>query len=234
MDLTERMSGAQLAQWNAGLLGAKSQAALVALADASAFLNPPAARIPSIAPPDLAARRQMIAKTVEYLSKTTPKLPDFFATRTTIRYRETAQEDQQVWKTATGDRSLHRADSSIASVTYRNGYEVVNAETLKGRKPKREQVNMNQDGAPIPGVSLAAAERPKWEDASLNTEGIFGPILSTVIRDAARGELAWSRWEADAGATRAVFRYAVPQAESHYEQTYCCLVGGDGRAVLTR
>lgn len=211
MELTERMSGAQLVQWKAGLPGAKSQAALVALADASVFLNPPAAEIPATPPPDLAAQRLMLAKTIDYLSKTIPRLPDFFATRTTIHYRETAQKDQQeqVWKTAMGDRSLHSADISSATVTYRNGYEVVNAETAKGKKPRRE-------------------------DASMNAKGIFGPILSTVIQDAAQSKLAWSRWEEGAGGMRAVFRYAVPQAKSHYEQTYCCLVEGNGKVVLKR
>ena len=236
MELTERMSGAQLAQWKAGLPGAKSQAALVALADASAFLNPPAARVPALAPPDLATQRQMLAKTVDYLSKTIPKLPDFFATRTTIRYRETAQKDQQeqVWKTAMGDRSLHKAETSIASVTYRNGYEVVNAGTAKGKKPKREETSVNQDGSQIPVVTVAQGKRQKWDDASLNTRGIFGPILNTVTQDAARSELAWSRWEEGAGGMRAVFRYSVPQAKSHYEQTYCCLAEGSGNVLLKR
>ena len=236
MDLTERMSGAQLAQWNAGLLGAKSQAALVALADASAFLNPPAVRVPALAPPDLAAQRQMLAKTVDYLSKTIPKLPDFLATRTTIHYRETEQKDQQeqVWKTAMGDRSLHKADTSIASVTYRDGYEVVNAGAAKGKKPRPEAVSINQGGSQMMVVSRPQGERSKWDDASLNTKGIFGPILNTVIQDAARSELAWSRWEEGAGGMRAVFRYAVPKAKSHYEQKYCCLVDSYGNVLLKR
>jgi VWFA-related protein len=211
MELTERMSGSQLTQLKTGLRGAKSQAALAALADASAFLNSPPATVPSLAPPDLATQRQMLAKTVDYLSKTIPKLPDFFATRTTTRYRETEQKDQQilVWKTAVGDRSLRKADTSIASVTYRNGYEVVDDGIAKGKKPKREET-------------------------SLNTKGTFGPILNTVTQDAARSELAWSRWEEGAGGMRAVFRYAVPQAKSHYEQTYCCLFDSNGNVVLKR
>jgi hypothetical protein len=57
--------------------GAKSRAELVAVADASTFLDPPAAKVPDIAAPDLAMQRQMMSKTLDYLAKTIPRLPNF-------------------------------------------------------------------------------------------------------------------------------------------------------------
>jgi hypothetical protein len=33
-------------------------------------------------------QRRIISRTLEYMSKTIPKLPDFFASRTTIHYQE--------------------------------------------------------------------------------------------------------------------------------------------------
>jgi hypothetical protein len=54
-------------------------------------------------------------------------------------------------------------------------------------------------------------QQRKKEENNLDTEGTFGPILSTVILDAGRSELTWSRWEQGARGPRAVFRYAVPR-----------------------
>src|ERR1035437_2915441 len=46
--------------------------------------------------------------------------------------------------------------------------------------------------------------------------GVFGPILSTVIVDAAQSELAWGHWDQGAGGSQAVFRYAVPKEKSNF------------------
>ncbi|HTX74617.1 MAG TPA: VWA domain-containing protein, partial [Terracidiphilus sp.] len=59
--------------------------------------------------------------------------------------------------------------------------------------------------------------------SGLTTWGVFGPILSTVLLDAAQSSLAWSHWEQSPDGVRAVFRYAVPKAKSHYEVVYCCV-----------
>ena len=207
LELTERMSSTQLTELKARLRGAKASAALVALADASTFLNPPEAKVVGVAPPPLAAQRAMLAKTIDYLSKTIPKLPNFFATRSTVRYRETSQKDSVVWKTTTGDQMLHDEAISSATVIYRNGFDVVEGETVKGKKAKKEH--------------------------SMDTKGTFGPILSTVILDVANGgDLRWSRWEQGAGGVRAVFRYMIPKEKSHYELTYCCLTEGDGTTIF--
>ena len=92
MELTERMSSARLSSWKARLPGDRSRAALVALADSSVFLALPATEIPAIATPDPATRKQMLSRTLDYLSKTILQLPDFFATRTTIQYDEPPQK----------------------------------------------------------------------------------------------------------------------------------------------
>ena len=207
LELTERMSGTKLSEWSARMPGAKSRAALTAVADASAFLNPPAVKILAIAAPDVNAQRQMLLKSIDYLSKTIPRLPNFFAKRSTVRYRETAHKDSQIWKTATGDETLHSEASSSVTVLYRNGFDVADAQTVKGKKLK-------------------------WNERTMYTKGTFGPILSTVILDIGHGDLRWNRWEQGAGGVRAVFRYAVPKEQSHYELTYCCLPGGDGTSVF--
>ncbi|HET6208259.1 MAG TPA: hypothetical protein VFD98_15690, partial [Terracidiphilus sp.] len=49
LQLTERFSSAKLERWRVGLTGAKSQRALLGLADRSAFLKLPTAEIPAMA-----------------------------------------------------------------------------------------------------------------------------------------------------------------------------------------
>ncbi len=44
-----------------------------------------------------------------------------------------------------------------------------------------------------------------------------------MILDAARSNLSWSHWEQGATGTQAVFRYAIPPANSHYRVNYCCV-----------
>ena len=55
-------------------------------------------------------------------------------------------------------------------------------------------------------------------ERGLITRGTFGPILSVVVLDAAHSKtMQWSRWEVGPNGSMAVFRFRVPQTESHYE-----------------
>ncbi|MGC1297800.1 MAG: VWA domain-containing protein [Alloacidobacterium sp.] len=212
MQLTERLSSAKLAVLEASLKGKKAaRQALVALADESVFLAPPASEIPSTPPPDAATQRQIISRAVDYVNKTIAGLPNFFATRTTSQYGEndvpvdniirtntlfSGPQDRiqasfvtpQTWKTAMGDPSLHPDETSEATLHFSNGKEVVEGEAIKGRP-------------------LKSGER------TLDTVGTFGPILVTVLKGAtaAGSDLTWSRWEQGANGPQAVFRYRVPQ-----------------------
>jgi hypothetical protein len=180
------------------LSGKKSLWALMALADASAFLAPPAADVLSQAPPDLSEQRRMMVLTVDYLGKTLPKLPNFYATRTTIRFdgdvnlpriglhRRAASQEDSSWR---------RVGSSEAIVVYRDGKEVVDPQYW-GKHPSRP------------------------EGGGLITKGTFGSIPLTVIVDAAHGETAWDHWERGAAGTLAVFRYRVAENQSHYSVTF--------------
>ena len=204
MELTERLSSAKLISLEAGLRGNKARQALVALADESAFLDPPAAEIPTEGPPAAAAQREMQAKAVEYLTKTIPKLPNFFATRTTVFYAETVANYEQAGEPGVGYQPLHVTEVSKATVLLRDGKEVADSGSTKRRKPQPP-------------------------DDNLSTYGTFGPILSTVILDAAGGSgLTWSHWEQGADGRRAAFRFTVPREKSHYTVMTCCLPDGDG------
>ena len=92
---------------------------------------------------------------------------------------------------------LHLVGKSSKSVIYREGQEVVDTGT--GRVKKTD-----------PG------------EAGLVSWGEFGPILSTVLLDAAQSKLAWSHWEQGAGGPEAVFGYQVPSPKSNYQVQFCC------------
>ena len=200
LELTERMSSVSLAALKVRAAVEKSRQQLMALADRSAVLSSPAADIAASAPPDAAAQRAMLSRTVEYLNDTIARLPDFFAERTTVQYDEPTRKEGQTWKTAVGDRSLHVAETTKATVLFRNGKEVVDAGGKKGRKQKEQARN-------------------------LDTMGTFGPILAGVIGGAAANpnDLTWSHWEKGANGPEAVFRYMVPPNVALFEVGFCCL-----------
>jgi VWFA-related protein len=182
LELTERLSSTALATWKSRLKGKRAREALTAVADESVFLAPPVAEIPVTPPPDTDTQRRMILRTVDYVNKTIPRLPDFFATRETTQYQESERKLGETWKNAHTDQSLHPRETSKATVRFRNGQEV-------------------SEGKGAWGKSLLSGER------MLDVVGTFGPILTTVLSAAtgAKSNLAWSRWEEDAGSKRAVF-----------------------------
>jgi len=193
--LTERLSSANLTLLKAALPGARARTALVALADASAFLDPPADEISGAPRPDPTEQRRILSLMVNYLAKTVPKLPNFYATRTTAHYDDTA-EDPNV-QVAPGDNAepLHWGGVSSATVVYNDGKEVADPGPLKHKQANPEEMG-------------------------LVTVGTFGPIQATVIGDGVRSQMAFSRWEQGADGLVAVFRVAVAKDKSHYQVTY--------------
>jgi VWFA-related protein len=200
LELTERLSSANLSHLQGTLRGKKSKAALVALADGSVFLAPPASSILATAPPDALAQRVMLQRMIDYASRALLKLPDFFAQRTTVQYDEPAPKEGQTWKTGMGDQSLRVAQTAKGTMVFRNGKEVVKEKVSK-------------------------AELEKRAGRTLDTAGTFGPILAMVVEGASaeKSELSWSRWEQGANGAVAVFRYAVPQSLPLFEAGFCCL-----------
>jgi VWFA-related protein len=202
LELTERLSAATLSRWVADLPGPESRRSLVLLADAAAFLNPPATEIPATPAPDFAAQRRMIALTVDYVSKTLHQLPNFFATRDTVRFEDTPQ-GSRAGTSETPYQPLHPVGRSADTVLYRDGNEVVDSTAAKSTK-----------------------NQPATE--GLITTGAFGPVLAMVLIDAAQGKLAWSHWEHGTAGPLAVFRFTVPREKSHYQVEFCCVTADNG------
>jgi hypothetical protein len=209
LKLTERLGTATLKHLETELPGPKTQQALVALADASAFLNPPSEEIPAIAKPDATAQREIISLAAGFVVKSMHRLPDFFATRDTTEFQEKLEAPDDPASIAGLDSPLHFVGTASATVLYRDGQEVVNeAETTKSGK--------------------------KQSTNGLNTVGVFGPLLGTVIKDVVQGTITWSHWEWGTAGALAVFHYSVPQEKSHWEVKHCCVWFPIGQAQLLR
>ena len=207
LELTERLSSARLERLDAKLPGKRSRQALTILSDASVFLDPPAAEIPNQPTPDLFTQRKIMALTVKYVSQTVHQLPNLFATRVTTSFEDMPAVQKPGAITTRGAitgsayQPIHLVGQFNATVTYRDGREVV------------EQSEQHQGAQ------------------TLSTSGVFGPILGTVLVDAARSNLAWSRWEQGAQGLQAVFGFTVPKEKSHYSITYDALPSDQGDAM---
>jgi len=184
--LTERLNGATLAHWEAELPGAKSRRNLVLLANLSAFLDPPAGQIPQTAAPDLEEERRIISRAVDYVRNSMQKLPNFFATRETVLYEDTPA-GRRADLTLIPYDPVHQVSTSSDTVQYRDGREVVDS-----GKQNRKPYNPTEH--------------------TLVTRGVFGPLMSITLVDAAHGTVAWSRWEQGGAGQEAVFHYIVPKA----------------------
>lgn len=198
--LTERANLEELTDWAADHRRASVRQALVAAADASAFLNPPP-DIPTLPAPSEAAQQYMLVLVNNYLQRAITELPDFYATRTTVNYVETANLNEL--DNPVRYESLHAVKTSKATLLYRRGREVV------------EPQNSEPDDS---------------DTNYLTTNGIFGPLLVYEARQALEtpGRTKWLRWESGSEGTRAVFLFGVPAAESKDFEGGCCLPDANG------
>ena len=84
-------------------------------------------------------QRQMLLRTEKYLGDVIPKLPDFFAIRTTTEYEQPSPKKGDTWKTALADQSLREAVIEKATLRYRNGHEEQDAEKKKASRARRKK-----------------------------------------------------------------------------------------------
>jgi hypothetical protein len=189
LELTERVSSARFARWEAELPGPTSRQALVALADASAFLSLPSEEIPATPAPDRAAQDSLLARAGNYVTDTIPRLPNFFATRDTTRFSDEPENIETLTMVNYQYRQLHLVGISSDKVYFRAGKEVVVA-------------NASEQVSP--------SEKP------LATQGVFGEAMKLILKDLLPSGPVWSHWEGGAGAPLAVFRYAVLLERSHF------------------
>ncbi len=204
LELTERLTSATLDRFAARLpLQPRTALALQLLSDQSAFLDPPADENVSAAPPGSADQEKMLADARAYAVQTWGRLPNFFVSRVTTRFDNTAQVFHAgEFAVRIG---LHPVNSSTRQITFRDGKEVL-------------------DPAPSATPSSPGSTAPKAsEELGLRSWGEFGPALTVVLADLATRKITFNHWEQTAGGLAAVYRYEVPREASHYAVTYTFL-----------
>lgn len=204
LELTEQLNSTRFENLMAILPGAKSQQALLALTDASAFLDLPAMDIPPTSPPDSATQGKILSRAADFVMATINKMPDFFASRTTTRFEDLKVKFLFEEPVIDPDRSFHFVDRVGDNVLYRDGREVVEA----------------------PGAKKAGKTLPFQK--GLRNWGVFGPLLGVVMTDILKNRVGWSHWERDDYGPLAVFRFVVAEQKSSYSVTYCCYVTEGG------
>jgi hypothetical protein len=202
--LTERLTDAARERIFASLHpGPKAELALQLLADQSAFLDPPASELPADAAPDADAAERILNAARVYVVKTLPRLPDFFATRTTYRFDSSPQVLKvNEWPVRAG---LHPVGNSSREITFRD-----------------DQLQ--------PQAKAAPGSPAMTKEHGLQTRGEFGPLLAMIFVDSGKGALSFHHWEQAHSGLVAVYRYTVPKSASNYSVDYCCIsLGPSGR-----
>jgi hypothetical protein len=188
----------------AELPGEKSKQALLALKDASGFLELPSSDMLHEAVPDAATQGQIVSRAADFVVATVSKMPDFFASRTTTRFQDHKISNSVGGTVVVVNPGFFFKDRTTEVVTFRNGREEVEAPATKR-------------GASSVNVSTGLVN---W--------GIFGPLLGVVVTDVMRGKIGWSHWEQGPAGPLAVFRYMVPRDTSNYTVRYCCFLSDEG------
>jgi VWFA-related protein len=210
LELTERLNTPRLDALLKAIHGERERQVLTADADLSIALAPPPDEILNRLPPPLGEQRAVLLRTFDYLQNAIPKLPDFYASRTTARFEESPERDNESWKVPHQDQTLHFASGEHATVLYRNGHEEVEKKKRLGQRPVR-------------GL----------RERDLETRGTFGPILSFLLTAAAStpSTLRWKRWERGKDGDLAVFTFRASGTNNVPELTYCCLPEGNGTTL---
>ena len=195
LTLTERLSDPRLDRIVQQLQpGRLCKQALQILAYRSAFFDPPADELPSLPPPDEEAQQRMISTAGAHVLSNLKRLPNFFATRTTLQYSGVpADMNQNPLLMRVG---LFREGSSTREITFRDGEEVTDPMKSKPDEPEMQ--------------------------AGLESWGEFGPEPVTILMDAAKSTTSFHHWEKTSTGVVAVFHYSVPRIGSHYEVHYKC------------
>jgi len=209
LEATERIDTPTLLRWQAAAPGDRSRDALLLLADSSAFLPLPPSEILAQPAPDGAALSQIVMRTIDYLGKALPNLPNFMAVRNITQFEDSPlREQMDISASRDAHQHVHSIDAAdlvvgkpyflplyqsgrkTMQVTYRGGHEI--------------QVNLAKNDV----------------DAGLRSRGEFGPVLAVVIGDSLHQKLFWDHWEQGAAGPLAVFRYMVAAGASHYTVEY--------------
>jgi VWFA-related protein len=188
-ELSERLTDTTLGRLNQQFSGgSQASAALLLLADRSAFLDPPASELPATPVPDAATQQGLIRAAQKFAVETLPRLPNLLATRNTFSFDDSPQE-------TTRGGYLQRA-----------GMHLIGSSKLEVSAHSERETSAPSTKA-----------EPSKGQGGLTSWGEFGSALLIILSDSGQGKTTWSHWEQTPSGLMAVFHYEVPKAASHYE-----------------
>ena len=180
--LTEWLSGIQLQSLLAEVHDKKLRESLELIADESTFLDPPSTELSADPPPDRAEQQRIMKAAADYLDRVIPTLPDFFANRTAIYYREVASYPRL--GAVDFSQHLHAEQQVKESVFYRQGAEIVS----NAAHTRTEALPLQASGS----------------------FGAILSLLQVASKSP--GDVTWESWEQSTDGRRAVFRYRLAGA----------------------
>lgn len=222
--LTERLSRADLEILSKNLPGAKSRTALLAIADASVFKDPPAQqKVPDPAP-DAQEQQEILARAVQFANDQVDRLPNFVAIRSAEHFQDVRvypysnkieyytpgsfrlldHEAYDVRCSSEGDEVLEQPDQDLDKATSRQSQPLFYM-TIWGYHTVWGDYTWN-----IPNLA----------PSGFKPTGAFGPWLQAVTGDVTDSRHEWGYWEAVATGKLAVFRFRIPAENSHVTIEY--------------
>jgi hypothetical protein len=206
VDLGEELTAGMLEDLMQYAPGSLSAQQLLILEGRSAILAPPASDLPATPTPDVPAQKDLLARAVDYVTKTYMQNPHLTASKTTSRF----QDGVASIRTNSG-MTNNMPNSDRVWATPNKFMELLGTHT----EPVESDHGIEQ-------IAVVKDKTP-WGQNGQVSEGGPGPILSVILQEAAdAGKISWLRWETVNGKPAAVFSFAVPKKKSHYEVNYCC------------
>lgn len=206
IDLTEELTPGAIDQLRSMNLGPETLEQIRILATESALLPPPATDLPTTAAPDANAQKDILGKTVNYIADFM-HLPKLTADKTTVRYQN-------------GPDYVYSSDGGTLTVRGDLGQK------FSPDNPYLKNLGEHTMAVEVlGGVELRPAKVKSGDPSNRNgqiSQGGPGPLLGVAFEDAAKGRMQFARWETVEGKALAVFSFAVPKKQSHYEVNYCC------------
>ncbi len=188
LEPSTRFDSASMQRCQALLAGPKSKQAFAALAAWSKFYDPPPGAAPALALPDVAAQKQMLMRSAEYVATTLRHLPNFSATRTTTTFTRKLRSGH-----------FRPFGKYEAKVYYRDGDELVR----KGRFSRIEGLTTRGEFGPILATAMLDAAKgnltwDRWEQEPSGVAAVFAYAVTAIDshykvdgqRTAYRGEIA--------------------------------------------
>jgi hypothetical protein len=205
MRLTERLSEARLVRLERELHNAHAREALMALADESAFLDLPAADVPSRPAPDAAEQAELLRRSVDSAKKTIDGWPNFIATREMTRFEGTASvipDDLQ------DELFSYLSDRAPPAANWECPGEPKIGHQRISLIDQSSVTVVNRNGEELHALGERGGEFECPENGVSTTEE-FGKVLWWVPRIVAHSKVEWSHWESGASGLVAVFRYSA-------------------------